>query len=392
MSADRFAVLTRSSESPGEQETRKLLISAGTVYGMLFGLGFALFTWGYDGLLLASNAADAAWTKLLLGLPLTIIIGSLAGRIAASTSLTSVSVILWAAVGWLFGIIAGHIPFDGGNFAAWLSDRRLWGAPILAYGHAVTVRVTLVVLINIAIGAIAGAVEGTATQWAWDRATPEGKMSWGSLAMLLVSIPVALFMAMPADGFINRPLRAPQREVGQVIHLAVTGAPVPEIWASSYRSIEPFRASLSEQYVTYFVGFSSYTETWYSAYVDAVFDNGLTLRCVTVGKQVVYCQDLSQKLDGWMDDLVRAGLYDERPWLDEQTQHLAVDDIVLAWLTDHAAQLSETYEVSRAGQQGGWLFMSARFDTGFEMVCRFRGTSPVVVDQCVETSTGSPLD
>ncbi len=388
MDNDRFAVLTRSAE-PRERETRKLLISAGTVYGILFGLGFALFTWGYDGALLASNAADAAWTKLALGLPLTIIIGGLAGRIAASIPLTSVSVLLWAAVGWLFGVIAGHIPFDGGNLAAWLSDRRLWGAPILAYGHAAAVRTTLVVLINIAIGAAVGAVEGTAIQWAWDWATPEGKISRGSLVVLLVSLPMALFMAMPADGFIDKPLRAPQQRVGHVIHLAVTGAPVPEIWASSYRSIEPFRESLSAQYVTYFVGFSSYSETWYSAYVDAVFDNGLTLRCVTVGKQVVYCQDLSQKLAGWMDDLVRAGLYDERPWLDEQTQHLAVDDIVLAWLADHQAQLGETYQLSRAGQRGGWLFMSARFDSGFEMVCRFRGTSPVTVDQCIEEHGGA---
>ena len=60
-----------------ELKAHKLFLSAGTAYGMIFGLGFALLAWGYDALLLASSSVDLAWMKLLLGLPLAIIIGSL---------------------------------------------------------------------------------------------------------------------------------------------------------------------------------------------------------------------------------------------------------------------------------------------------------------------------
>lgn len=376
----------QSNESD-EKKARRLALSAGTAYGLIFGLSFALFTWGYDTLLLASNAVAFAWVKLLLGLPLAIVIGSLVGRLAASSPSTAVSVVLWAAFGWLFGVIAGHIPFDGSNLAVWFADRRLWNEVIFPYGNAAEVRTTLVALLNTALGTAAGFIESLAVQWAWDRATPDGRMSLGSWIVLLVSIPMALFPAIVVNGFINQPLRTPQQAVGELVRSAVSGA-VEEtaVQEANYRSISPFLDELSEQYVTHFVTFGSDTESWYSAYVDVVFDNGFVLRCATSGRNVIYCDDFSKKFAAWMGDLARASLYNERPWLDARIRRLAVDDTVVAWLVAHRDQLSETYEVSRDGQQGGWVFMSARFDTGFEMLCRFRGATPVIVDQCVEAN------
>ncbi len=387
MTGDRFSKPIEFHE----QRLRRLFVSAGTAYGLIFGLSFALFAWGYDGLMLASSAAHLAWMKLLLGLPLAIVIGGLAGRLAALSSSTAVFVALWATTGALLGAIGGHIPFDGGNLAAWLADRRLWGVVILPYGHSAAVRTTIVALLNAVLGAAVGFVESLAVQWAWDRATPDDKMSRRSWAvLLLVCIPLAFPLAGIVDGFINQPLRAPQQAVGELIKMAVAGSPArTKAQKASYRSIEPFREALSEQYVSHFVAFSSDTGTWYSAYVDVAFDNGLVLRCATAGRNVIYCDDFSQKFATWMGDLVRAGLYGERPWLEAKMRRLAVDDTVLTWLAAHRDQLSETYQASRVGQQGGWVLMSARFDTGFEMTCRFRGATPVLVDQCLETSTSS---
>ena len=56
----------------------------------------------------------------------------------------------------------------------------------------------------------------------------------------------------------------------------------------------PYRENLSDEYETYFVSFSSETGTWYSAYIDVVFEDGYVLRCVTVGDRVVYCDDFSK--------------------------------------------------------------------------------------------------
>jgi len=369
-----------------KQETRKLFVSAGTAYGLIFGLSFALLTWGYDGLLLASSAADLAWAKLFLGLPLAIAIGALTGRLAALSSSTAVFVTLWAMAGALLGIVAGHIPFDGGNLAAWLADRRLWGLGVFPYGHSAAVRTTLIVITGAGLGTAVGFVESLAVQWAWDRATPDDRMSGSSWAVLFVCIPLVLSLAAVVDGLVNHPVRIPQQKVGELIELAVAGAvEKAEARGLDYDAVKPFREMFSERYVVHLVEYD--LEALYSAYADVTFDNGFVLRCATVGNTVVYCDDFSRKFAAWMDDLVHAGLYGEYRWLSARWQSLAVDDTVVAWLDAHSDQLSEAYEVNRTGQRGGWVFMSARFDTGFEMTCRFHGIGPVRVDQCVEEET-----
>ena len=379
MTANHSSVPARSRE----QETRKLFLTAGTAYGLIFGLSFSLFTWGFDALSLASSGADLAGAKLILGLPLAMVICGLAGRLAASSSSMAVFIALGAVVGALLGVIAGHMPYDGSNLAAWLADRRLWGLVVFPYGHAAAVRTTLVAIVMAGLGAVVGFVEYLAVEWAWDRATPEGRMSVLSWILLLACIPPVLLMTGTVEEMINQPIRTPQQRVGELIGLALEGA-VEEAQARglTYRAVEPFLASFSEQYVVHLVDYDQ--DTLYSAYVDVAFDNGFVLRCATVGKTVVHCDDFSRKFADWMDDLVHAGLHDERRWLDARVRYLAVDDAVVAWLADHRDQLSAGYELTWAGQQGGCVFMSARFDSGFEMTCRFLGAAPVRVDQCVE--------
>jgi hypothetical protein len=368
-----------------EHEASRLLSFARIAYGVLYGFAFALLVWGYDGRLLAASAAEQPWTKLLFGLPLAVIVGFFAGRLTARYSSMGASIVIWMSAHGLLGIIAGRIPFAGRNLAGWLADQRLWGVDIYPYERAALVRTILVVLINIALGVVVGVIEDRAVERAWDRTTPDDKMSWQSwLALLSICVPLALLPTATIDGFVNRPLRISQQVVGELVGLTVAGASKETIEAkgSSYRSIEPFREALSERYVNHFVTFGSDTETWYSAYVDIAFADGLVLRCVSSGNTVLYCDDFSTKFAAWMEDLIRAGLYGERGWLDDKMKRLVVDDAVIDWLAAHGDQLSENYEVSRDGQQGGWILMSARFDTGLEMLCRFHGATPIQVDQC----------
>ena len=363
------------------KSTRKFFLRTGTLYGLFLGLGFALFTWGYDALRLASSSANLPWAKLLWGLPLAVISGGLVGRLAAHSASAGISAALWAAAGALWGVLAGHIPFDGGNLAAWLTDRRLWGAVIFPYCHSAEVRTVLVVIISAFLGLIVGFVQSQAQEWVWDRATPEGRISPESWVVLCLCISLALPLAGTVEGLLNRPLRRPQQQVAELIELSLAGAQdAAEAQGVAYRAAAPFRADFSEQYVTHLVKYDP--ETLYSAYVDVAFDNGFVLRCATVGKRVVYCDDFSKKFAGWMDDLIHAGLTGEYRWLDAPVRRLLVDDAVTAWLTEHHGQLEGSYEVSRTGQQGGWVLMAARFDSGFEMQCRFRGAAPIRVDQC----------
>jgi len=366
-----------------EEQARKFFLKTGTAYGLLLGLGFALFTWGYDALLLASSSADLAWARLLWGLPLAVISGGLVGRLAAHSDSAGISAALWAAAGALWGVLAGHIPFDGGNLAAWLADRRLWGMVIFPYCHSVEVRTGLIVIISAFLGLIVGFIQSQAQEWVWDRATPEGRMSREAWVVLCLCISLALPLAGTVEGLLNRPLRRPQQKVAELIELSIAGAQdAAEAKGIAYRAAAPFRADFSEQYVTHLVKYDP--ETLYSAYVDVAFDNRFVLRCVTLGEHVAYCDDFSQKFAGWMDDLIHAGLTGEHRWLAAPVRRLQVDDAVTAWLAEHRGQLEGDYEVSRTGQQGGWILMSARFASGFEIHCRFRGAAPIRVDQCHE--------
>jgi len=72
---------------PPKKITRAVLLRAGAGYGLLFGLGFALYVWGYDTLTLSRSSADMAWGKLTLGLPCLLVIGGLAGLLGGAVAL-----------------------------------------------------------------------------------------------------------------------------------------------------------------------------------------------------------------------------------------------------------------------------------------------------------------
>jgi hypothetical protein len=373
-----------------KEKTDKLFRFIRIAYGVIFGLAFALFTWGRDGLILSSNAADAPWAKLLLGLPIALAIGLLAGWLTAVSSTIIVSIVVWTVAAALLTLIAGHMPFEGGNLAAWLADRRFWGEAIIPFDHAAGVRTTVLFVVNTMVGAAVGFVEERAVEWTWDRTTADDRMNWRSWGVLLLTcIFMALIPTISIDGYINQPLRDPLQVVNELVTLTVAGTAqeLVEARGTGYRTIEPFRDLLSRQYVSHFVAFDSNTENWYSAYVDVAFDDGFVLRCATSGRNVLYCDDFGEKFTGWMGDLVHAGLYDERLWLDERMRRLTVDDAVVNWLAARREQLGENFQVSRDGQQGGWILMSARFDNGFEILCRFQGATPIRVDQCVEATS-----
>ncbi|MBN1147126.1 MAG: hypothetical protein JXA78_07710 [Anaerolineales bacterium] len=379
------------SSIPQDSITRKLLVKAGIAYGVIFGLGFALLTWGLDSLALLSNGAALPFIKLFMGLPIALLACALAGWWGGASSSAIVPVTLWAVVCGGLGVLAGHIPFEGHNLVIWLLEPRLWGEVIFSFDNPAKVRTILIVMMSAPLGAAVGYIESLAVQWAWDRKTARGGLSLGSWMALLVAIPMAILPAAVANSLMNQPLSIPQRAVGELLNLTLSGE-IDEsgAYGSSYRSLKPYLGSLSEQYETYFVSFGSETGSWYSAYIDVAFDNGFVMRCATSGDDVIYCDDFRARLMGWADDLVRAGLYGERPWEEAKVRRLVVENTVVAWLAAHRDQLSENYQAERASQQSGWVFVSVQFDTGFNMLCRFRNAAPVVVDQCIEVEPGAP--
>ena len=49
--------------------------------------------------------------------------------------------------------------------------------------------------------------------------------------------------------------------------------------------------------------------------------------------------------------------------------------------------MREPYRVSRDTQHGGWVVMSARFESGYILTCDFYGDAPVVLQGCESTQS-----
>ena len=382
MDVEPYRIISPSLQA---SHTRKLIIKAGIAYGAIFGLSFALFTWGLDGLILNTNGAAQAWIKLWVGLPVVILVCSFAGWLGAMSPNAMVAVAVWVVTGAILGVISGHVPFEGRNLVVWLLEPRLWGEEIYAYNNSAAIRTTLIVIINIVLGFFIGFVENLAVQWAWDRKKPDGRLSLGSWFVLCIAVLMAAIPALLINGLMNQPLRTSQVAVGEVLN-AISHGNVDESMAPSYRSLKPYLDYLTPNYTTHFVTFGSETGTWYSAYVDVAFENGLVLRCAASGDSILYCENFNVRLLDWVSYLVRAGMYAERPWEEVKVKRLSVDDTVIAWLDAYGERFSEDYVVIWDGQEGGWVFITVEFDTGFSMSCRLRQAAPAVIDQCIEVN------
>lgn len=372
-----------ASPPPRQKVARAVLLRAGVGYGLLFGLGFALFVWGYDALVLSRSSADMAWAKLLLGLPCLLFIGGVAGIVGAWTPSTLLTTGVWAialgGIGWL----AGHIPFIGMSWLAGILDPRFAGLTPWPYVEGNALRTLLVVIAYTVYGFGVGYVETLAVEWAWDRTTPAGRMKVGAWAVLLVAWLVALPPVFVLDYLVMADVRTPQVRVADLIETYLEGGEAA-VNATGQNIAEAQRHGprFTPNYVVYFAGFDTTTDTFYASYNDVVFDTGFALRCIVMGDRVTFCDDLSQKLNLRIGQMVQAARTGERPWLTSQMKTFGVTDEVMAWLQSHQAQFSDTYHLTITAQKGNWMYVTAQFDTDAAIMCRFSGNAVVTVDQC----------
>ena len=368
---------------PQQKVARTVLLRAGAGYGVLFGLGFALLVWGYDALALSQSAADMAWAKLLIGLPGLLIIGGIAGIIGAWTPSTLVTTGVWAVTMAGIGWLAGHIPFNGMSWIAGVIDSRFAELTPWPYTDGNALRTLLVMIAYAVYGFGVGYVETMAVEWAWDRTTPEGRMKVGAWGVLLVAWLVAVPPMFILDYLVMAPVRAPQVRVANLVETYLEGGETA-VAATGQNLIEARRNGprFTPNYTVYFSGFDTSTDTLYAGYSDVVFDTGFALRCIVMGDRVTFCDDLSQKLDLRIGQMVQAAKTGERPWLENRMKTFTVTEDVIAWLQTHQGQLSDAYSLTITAQKGNWMFVTAQFNTGATMTCRFGGNAVVTVDRC----------
>jgi hypothetical protein len=377
-------MIEKLANSPPHQKiTRAVLLRAGAGYGLLFGLGFALFVWGYDALALSQSSADMAWAKLLMGLPCLLIIGGIAGILGAWSSSALLTTFVWAVAMGGIGWIAGHIPFAGMSWLAGVINPRFAGLAPWPYTEGNELRTLLVVIAYVVYGFGVGYVETLAIEWAWDRATPEGRLKMGAWSVLLVAWLVALPPTFVLDYLVMSPVRTPQVRVANLVETYLEGG--EEAVSATGQNINEAQrhgARFTPRYAIYFSGFDPTSKTFYTGYSDVVFDTGFALRCTVMGDQVTFCDDLSQKLNLYIGQMVQAGKTGERLWLANPMKTFSVTEDVVTRLQTHREGLSDAYRLTITAQKGPWMFVTAQFDAGTTMTCRFHGNVVVTVDQC----------
>ncbi|MCD6400684.1 MAG: hypothetical protein J7L73_02030 [Anaerolineales bacterium] len=362
--------------------THRLIKEAGRLYGIYFGLLFGLIVWGIDGWLLAQNNAALPWVKLIIGLPLSLLIFSLTGWLGTVIKSLYLNMLAWAIASGIMTYFSGHIPFEGISLLIRFLDKDLAGIIMIPFTYAAQVRTTMTIIINIFFGAGAGFLQVYATDWAWDFSSG-GKLTLPSHLLLLTGLPFILFQGMFINGLIHQPMRTPQVSVNKLLVHTLSGeiASNPNEKAG-FRSIKPYLDSLTPNYQTYFAGFSTTTNSWFTGYVDIHFDNRLILRCVTFNKRVAYCQDFSQQLETWMSQVTQYPTSGEKAWETAQVRHLDVTTEVLTWLTTQQPKLNGQPQVTFQKQYADWIFVNGIFEDGFQIRCRFHHVEPVLLDLC----------
>lgn len=354
--------------------------AAGARYGLVLALGFAAAAWGQDALTLALASASLAGLKLLVGLPLTVLTGLLAGRLAGSTQSITISAVPWAVAGALFGLLAGLTQFDGTNLVG-VVEPRVLDALILP-GKEALYSAIVPVFFGMLLGGLAGVLQQIAMMMAWERSTSDNRMSWEAWLSLCLGLPLVIFLGLVADEVTNSPLRHSTQVVDEVVQATLAGTARRTSPDRTYDPVLRYQEALSPDYTISLVDVAY--KPLRAVYLDVVFTNGFTLRCSVVGNNILNCADVSTTYQAWMDQLVQAGRSEDIAQLQRTGYRLQMEDQVLTWLQAHQERFTGAYEISKDSRRGGWVFMSARFDSGYHVNCRFQGAAPVVLDRCNE--------
>lgn len=371
------------AELTHEQRVDAFMQRAGTVYGLLFGVLFALLGWGYNAARLASVSAHDFWVTAAIGAPVTLLVCVLAGRLAARPPLAWLSYVYWVVALVAIAIFAAHVPYEGANAVWGFLDPSISDLTLFPFGVSAEYRMVILAIFGALLGVATAFLQNVAATWAWDSSTAElGMTRRGWAALLLFTFPALLF-AFATDNLIHSPLRAPQEQLYGVVTYLMTAprdareimrnAPNPNI---PYFGISLLRDSFTPNFKQYLATYE--LESLDTTQVDVFFDNGFILRCNTsgYGDFVSGCRDLKRDYGEWMTQL----MHDAALTCSECPAQ--VNKPTLVWLAERRADLPQEFTLTATHGPGPLVYLFASDAPGHGIQCRFRSGSPTLIDVC----------
>ncbi len=345
-------------------------------YGLALGIALVLVAWGGDARQLAAAWADLWWGKLLLA-TITVLPLSVVAAILAAPASALIKWILWTIWGLTVGILATWMPLGGIGTLAGLYDPAVRGVAILPLATAGSALTFLTALFGGAMGLPAALLQVLATEKAWDRSTADNRLSPAGTAMLGLVLPVAIILGLLLDNLINAQLRGPLVLTAHVIDIGLHAPANADLGdmstreSAAYVAAAPWRGKLTEHFTQYLADFNA--QDFSSAAVDAVFENGLILRCSTInyGEYMGACVDLAEQDRTWVSAFLKTGE------ADCQDCSLAISPVAATWFTQHRNELGAIAPLVVTHHSGGVILVNAG-----RVQCRLVGAEPTVIQDC----------
>jgi hypothetical protein len=353
---------------------RRFIRKAGALYGVIVAVGFALFFWLPDALMLREAHYQGWWVKLVLGLLVTIPMSAVIGWLAASMRWSGLGLLVWIVGGSLLAWIGGHIQYEGVSWLARLTDIYPSERVMYAFSPSAAAFTGIGMVVGAGVGLFVGMIGLVAVERAWDASTARYGFSLKSIMMLALCLPVLLVLGLLADFQINVSTRSAIMGVQQLIE--TVRDPNADLVRAKLSPMARYRADLSPNYTLYWN--STDDELTHYA-IDVQFDTGLVLRCPYILDNAYLCSDLSKQLNEWMTALTTV-----KDGAACTGCGLVIDATVRQWLNATVPTLGKLESVALLNHHGGWLYMRAIFDNGRKIDCRFIGSQPTIVDLCAE--------
>lgn len=355
----------------------------GLIFGGIFAVALSAAIWVPDAITLAQLQAELPWAKLVLGLPITIVLCGLAGLLASPNASGIRSIIVWILIGGLMGKIISHMPYQGRELIAGLLTPDLQGEAIFPMGSSGAARTSILTFICAGMGLPLGILERLILEVSWEQTNSQQKITLPALALLTVSLPLALIIASAVNEQLYGPLQTPYQVTGKMIQTTLERDIQGGEGGRVLKFIEDYKKAFSEDFSTHLVQYQ--LDPPQKGVVDIRFQGDLTLRCSIINGKVIFCSEFSQQVRGWMENLIQFGLTRERQAIEaiENNPDVEIKKDVMIWIQAHDSKMGEAYTIRQQKQVGGYLYVGVDFENGFQMTCRFRGTSPVTIDRCL---------
>ncbi len=364
-----------------EVELQRLSRKLGLHNGLFIGLALALGAWAPSAIGLSTAHVRAVYLPLFLGLLVLLILGGLAGVLAAWRSRAFWGALVWFLAAGAMTWTIGHLPYEGRNLAVWLADPRFWGLPVYSFSAAAQARLMMAGFFVALLLTILGLLQSYRLENISLETDADDRMNGRAWFLLLLPLPLVLAAGLIADNLVNSPERVAQ----QLVHEAIrTGRTYEgDLFALSlerkvnYNAIAGVRDQMSAKY-TLFAGDVSLGVA-NTIVVVAHFDNDAWINCRVTADQLAHCYDASPPYRLGLAALLTTGRTPQN--CKECT--IRISDEQRDWLLAHRENWTDSPRLTRLAQWGSYVLMQARSPTtGQGVECRFFGISSVTLDRC----------